>query len=83
MNLNDNPTIDQFGKLLQACDETAGPHLVSVDHRGEVEIALLTNPIPTTGVQEIVEASSAHDDLFITTLFERLLRKWDELVDSR
>jgi hypothetical protein len=41
MNLNNNPTKHQLQALLQACDDTAGHHILWVDHFGEVQITLL------------------------------------------
>jgi hypothetical protein len=46
MNLNDNPTIEQFRDLLQAHDDHAGHHVLWVRKDGEVILTCLPNDKP-------------------------------------
>ena len=46
MNLNNKPTKHQLQALLLACDDTAGHHVLWVDHLGEVQITLLVEESP-------------------------------------
>jgi hypothetical protein len=45
LNLNNNPSIKQLRELLQSCDDTAGSHVLWVDHQGTVHITLLDRKI--------------------------------------
>lgn len=41
MNLNQNPTKDQFKALLSAADDEAGHHVLWVENSGEVHVSLI------------------------------------------
>ena len=46
MNLNNKPSKYQLQALLHVCDDTAGHHILWVDHLGEVQVTMLADESP-------------------------------------
>ncbi len=94
MNLSANPTKPQLAELLAKCDDKATPHILWVDHDGEVHITPL--PLGVVPVDfgerpdlrfryetfhtghDYTGPDAAADVEFVDDLFTALVRDWKE-----
>ena len=69
MNMSSTPRKEELQKLLRACDDTAGGHILWVSRSGEEQITLLTHETPaawaertSTEIQFRYETYGANND---------------------
>jgi hypothetical protein len=96
MNLNNNPTSEELRTLLDACEEGDGMQVLWVERLGEVQVALMLAETQVEWLKGMNNqvlfqydsktksdregGGNAVDELYIATLFERLMRDWNARV---
>ncbi|MBW5824045.1 hypothetical protein H0I68_03065 [Yersinia kristensenii] len=94
MNLNNNPTTQEFSTLIAACNDTAGHHILWVSKTGDVAITQLVdeNPIgfekntPSMAMRyetfqqgnDYVGKNAAQDHGYVSRLLNTLLSEWKQ-----